>query len=449
MPRGRARHSLWDEIRCSNQTSYCNCIERRVFLHYISLCCIYINMTPEDIRTLLKRRTNPKHWRHQERILYAELSKLDNFYCDCIEWSHPIKLLGLKRHNDQYFIDMTNDIMRVAQDRNIEFSAYYHPFGVLWKEACNEWEGRNHLMFHCDQVRYSDEFLDFVRSHPEMKVIVFSCQYLPDSSQGLENLRIIHWGSDYLLQKEEYQNINMIEKSFAASYHWISLNHNLKLARWMAALYLKGLGLDTSGWLSINIPTDDWRTHCRQCWSLLPDDDSRYGSIFEIGTERGKEHTINPPSQIYTTTNGNAENLDLRLRLMYANSAVEIVNESTFDFKFGIHMTEKFINSVYGMNLPIILGQLGIVEYCRNLGFDMFDDVVDNSYDVISRPIERLTAAIDRNRKLLEVRDFAIAAWHRCQPRLQANYELARYRLHDQVYNRVMSEVPAALDFLS
>jgi len=406
-------------------------------------------MNHDDIRTLLKRRTNPKYWRQKEKTLYAELSKLDNFYCDRVEWCHPIKLLGLKRHNDQYFVDMTNDIMRVAQDRNIEFSAYYHPFGVLWKEAYDEWEGRNHLMFHCDQVRYSDEFFEFVRTHPEMKVVVFSCQYLPDSNQGLENLRIVHWGADHLIQKAGYQTVDAAEKTFSLDYHWISLSYNPRLARWMAALYLKGLGLDSTGWLSINIPTDNWRTHCQQQWALSPDDDSRYGSIFEIGAERGNEHNINPPSQIYTTTNSNAENLNLRLRPMYANSAVEIVNESTFEFNIGTYVSEKFINSVYGMNLPIVLGQCGVVDYCRKLGFDMFDDVVDHSYDIISRPMDRLTAAIDRNRKLLEDRDFAIAAWHRCRHRLQANYELARYRLHDQVYNRVMSEVPAALDFLS
>ena len=406
-------------------------------------------MNHDDIRKILDRRPNPKYWRQKEKNLYAELSVSDNFYCDRIEWCHPIKLLGIKRHNDQYFVDMINNIMRMTQDRNIEFSAYYQPFGVLWKEACDEWEGKNHLIFHCDFAHYSDEFLDFVQTHPEMKVVVFSTHYLPDTGPSLENLHIIHWGSDYLLQKEEYLNINMIEKSFAANYHWISLTRIARLARWGAALYLKGLGLDATGWLSINIPNDNWRTRWQQHWSFLPDDDSRYGSIFEIGTERGKEHNIKPPSQIYTTVNGNAENLDLRLRPMYENSAVEIVNETTFEFKFGIHMTEKFINSVYGMNLPIVLGQLGIVEYCRKLGFDMFDDVVDHSYDVITRPIDRLTAAIDRNRRLLEDRDFAIAAWHRCQPRLQANYELARYRLHGQVYDRVMSEVPAALDFLS
>ena len=409
-------------------------------------------MNHDDIRYLLKRRSNPKYWRQQERILYAELSKFENFYCDQVKWCHPIKLLAAKRHNDQYFVDMANDIMRQVQDRNIEFSAYYQPFGVLWKEACDEWRGRNHLMFHCDQARYSDEFFDFVRAHPEMKVVVFSCQYLPDSNQGLENLRIIHWGADHLIQKAGYQTVDAVEKSFAPGYHWVSLSNDPKLHRWMAALYLKGLNLDSTGWLSIRKRLgENWRTLCQQCWTLSLADDSRYGSIFDIGFERIKEHDITPPTvdQIYTAPNDNAANLSLRLRPIYANSAVEIINESTFEFNIGTYVSEKFINSVYGMNLPIVLGQCGVVDYCRKLGFDMFDDVVDHSYDVISRPIDRLAAAIDRNRKLLEDRDFAISTWHRCQPRLQANYELARYRLHDQVYNRVMSEVPAALDFLS
>ena len=471
MPRARASHSLWDEIQYSRQTSYCNCIERRVFLHYISLCCIYINMTFGSTQKLLEQRnpkywriTTPKYWRAQEKILYAEKSKLENYYCDRVKWCHPIKLVGLKRHNDQYFVDMADDIMRMVQDRTLEFSAYYYPLGVPWREACDEWEGRTHLIFHCDFAQYSDEFLDFVRTHPEMKVVVFSCHYLPGNTPSLKNLRIVHWGSDYLIQKEEYQNVDAVEKSFATDYHWISLSHRPRLHRWMAALYLKGLGLDTTGRLSISkqpitsiyhpnsgIDITNWRVPYQHEWTLTLEQDNSYGSILDLGFERISKHNINPPApgQIYITPNGNAENLNLRLRPLYTNTAVEIVNETIFNFDLGIHMTEKFINSVYGMNLPIVQGQPGIIKYCRELGFDMFDDVIDQSYDLVVNPMERLAAAIDRNRRLLEDRDFAIASWHRCRLRLHANYELARYRLHDQVYNRVMSEVPAALDFLS
>jgi hypothetical protein len=413
-------------------------------------------MTPDELKMRLH---------HQRRR--ARTRK--NFYVDTVTWHHPVKILIYKRANDQYFVDIINDIIQQAMHRNIEFSAYYQAIGLPWDVVTDEWKAGNHLLFHCDNAFvHTDQFLNFARTHPEMKILLVSSQLFPENNAGLDNLRIIHWGSDYLLQKEEYQNIDAIEKSFATDYHWISLSNHPRLHRWMAALYLKGLGLDKTGRLSISkrpitfgmvpmydpndgIPISNWRVPYQHDWTLTQEQDNSYGSILDLGFERINERDINPPvrEQIYDMPDGNAANLNLRLRPLYTNSAVEIVNETIFNFDLGMHMTEKFINSVYGMNLPIVLGQSGIIKYCRALGFDMFDDVVDHSYDVIARPIDRLTAAIDRNRRLLEDRDFAIAAWHRCQHRLQANYELARYRLHDQVYDRVMSEVPAALDFLS
>ena len=413
-------------------------------------------MTPDELKLHL----------HRQRRRSKNPPK---FYVDDVSWQHPIEILIHKRANDQYFVDIINDIMQQAMDRNIEFSAYYQAIGLPWAVVTDEWKGRNHLLFHCDNAfMHTDDFFNFVRTHSEMKILLISSQLFPENNQGLVNLRIIHWGSDYLLEKEEYQNIDAIEKSFVTDYHWISLSNHPRLHRWMAALYLKGLGLDTTGRLSISkqpitfgmvpmynpnngITITNWRVPCQHEWIVTQEQDNSYSSIFDLGFEQISDHDLNPPvrEHIYDSADGNAANLHLRLRPLYTNTAVEIVNETIFNFEMGMHMTEKFINSVYGMNLPIVLGQPGIVKYCRALEFDMFDDVVDHSYDVITRPIDRLTAAIDRNRRLLEDRDFAMAAWHRCQPRLQANYELARHRLHDQVYTRVMSEVPAALDFLS
>ena len=413
-------------------------------------------MTPDELKLHL----------HRQRRRSKNPPK---FYVDDVSWQHPIEILIHKRANDQYFVDIINDIMQQAMDRNIEFSAYYQAIGLPWAVVTDEWKGRNHLLFHCDNAfMHTDDFFNFARNHPEMKILIVGSHLFPENNAGLDNLHIIHWGSDYLLEKEEYQNIDAIEKSFVTDYHWISLSNHPRLHRWMAALYLKGLGLDTTGRLSISkqpitfgmvpmynpnngITITNWRVPCQHEWIVTQEQDNSYSSIFDLGFEQISDHDLNPPvrEHIYDSADGNAANLHLRLRPLYTNTAVEIVNETIFNFEMGMHMTEKFINSVYGMNLPIVLGQPGIIKYCRALGFDMFDDVVDQSYDLIVSPLDRLTAAIDRNRRLLEDRDFAIAAWHRCQPRLQANYELARHRLHDQVYTRVMSEVPAALDFLS
>jgi hypothetical protein len=99
------------------------------------------------------------------------------------------------------------------------------------------------------------------------------------------------------------------------------------------------------------------------------------------------------------------------LRNLYKQSAIEIVNETTFE-EPGYHVTEKFLQSVYGLNLPIVLGQSGIISYLRSLGFDMFDDIIDTKYDSIQSPFLRLTTAIKSNQRLLADRDYAIQIWH-------------------------------------
>jgi hypothetical protein len=119
-----------------------------------------------------------------------------------------------------------------------------------------------------------------------------------------------------------------------------------------------------------------------------------------------------------------ARNFDLNLRTLYAESFVEIVGEPVFMMP-GITVTEKYLNSVYGFNFPIILSGAGTVAHLRGLGFDMFDDVIDHSYDDISSHMSRLVAAIDLNRRLLEDTVHAKQNWLRCRSRFDHNHSLA------------------------
>jgi hypothetical protein len=50
--------------------------------------------------------------------------------------------------------------------------------------------------------------------------------------------------------------------------------------------------------------------------------------------------------------------------------------------------------------VPIVIGYRGIVEDCRRIGFDMFDDVVDNSHDDLD-DISRWQQALERNKNLI------------------------------------------------
>lgn len=82
-----------------------------------------------------------------------------------------------------------------------------------------------------------------------------------------------------------------------------------------------------------------------------------------------------------------------------------LIDENFFDCKFALHhklskdsyidlvmesfdnelpfKTEKCVKPFYNLQFPIICGHTGIVNDLRNEGFDMFDDIIDHSYDLI------------------------------------------------------------------
>lgn len=63
------------------------------------------------------------------------------------------------------------------------------------------------------------------------------------------------------------------------------------------------------------------------------------------------------------------------------DSYIELVTES----RYGIlpFKTEKCVKPFYNLQFPLILGHEGIVEDLRKMDFDMFDDLINHSYDNI------------------------------------------------------------------
>jgi hypothetical protein len=132
---------------------------------------------------------------------------------------------------------------------------------------------------------------------------------------------------------------------------------------------------------------------------------------------------------------------------MYRNSFVEIVTESTFaEPSFAI--TEKTAHSFFGCNFPIILGGCGIIAHLREIGFDMFDDVVDHSYDQIANPFDRIVSAIESNRRLLIDSDHAKQSWRRCHTRFEHNVQTVR-NIYAWYEHRAKTKFARVLDGLS
>ena len=106
----------------------------------------------------------------------------------------------------------------------------------------------------------------------------------------------------------------------------------------------------------------------------------------------------------------------------YESSDIEVVLETLFDDK-RLHLTEKSLRPI-ALGQPFILaGTHGSLEYLHSYGFITFNDIWNESYDLIEDPEERLIKIVDlmkqianwtpwvKERKLAEAR--AIAEYNR------------------------------------
>jgi hypothetical protein len=93
----------------------------------------------------------------------------------------------------------------------------------------------------------------------------------------------------------------------------------------------------------------------------------------------------------------------LNLGYVYGSSAVNIVTETQYFDATGI-VTEKSLLAFAAEQIPIVIGHPGIVQHCRDMGFDMFDDLVNTNYDSINngQGLERAEQALIRNRDLIQ-----------------------------------------------
>lgn len=264
------------------------------------------------------------------------------------------------------------------------------------------------------------------------------------------NVCFIHIGCDILCQMNDYPKlVPQKDKNFSTDKFWISLNHVPRPARIMSASYLMGHDLgrcdnQSTGMLRLSTYTmdsfDNWRDYFQSCINKSTESVTiTQAEIMQSGFLKLKnlEHGGQPAGMIYDGLKGfdNATNFDNSLRHLYQSSAVEIVNETVY-YSTGIMVSEKFLNSVYGYNLPIVLSNPGTVKYLQQHGFDMFDDVIDISYDAIRDPFQRMITAIESNIKLFTDKNYAIGTWEKCLDRLDSNHQYARQSMYDHFFQQ-------------
>lgn len=85
---------------------------------------------------------------------------------------------------------------------------------------------------------------------------------------------------------------------------------------------------------------------------------------------------------------------------VFEPSCISLITE-TVCIEREAHITEKTVMSVYGGTIPIWVGGWRCADAMQILGFDIFEDIVDHSYQKLENPWDRVEKSIYLNQNLL------------------------------------------------
>jgi hypothetical protein len=299
------------------------------------------------------------------------------------------------------------------------------------KDLLDSWKEFN--WWHDHQQTGSTSIQEFARRHATAQIVLFTSMENLHLEINEPNLHVIPWGGDWVNQRTEYSTLTpVLDKNFDSKKTYISLNRNVRTHRLITLSYLYGQEYDNTGVITylknpagmpeVLLDIVSWEFESRhdtirasilRGFDRLKSDTTLSTDDYEIYHQHGQRST------------DNASNFENRLRNLYRDSFVEIVSESVFSSP-SFMFTEKTAHAFYGCNFPIMLAGCGAVAHLRELGLDVFDDVVNHSYDSIQNPIDRVVAAVESNRTLLTNTDYAKQSWKRCQPRFEHNVAVMR-----------------------
>jgi hypothetical protein len=363
--------------------------------------------------------------------------------------------------NDKFSFELFHELLR---DLGVDYEAYYvwsnpphelknfltntkftKPNVILGiKDLLDLWKDYN---FWHETAQPGIKLLDQIaKLHSDKNFIIFtSLENIKSEEINSPNIQFISWGGDIVNQADSYKNIVPVtDKNFSSNKSYISLNRNKRAHRLVLLSYLFGKEYHQHGtitYLGQQIDTQNF-DNLLDCvaWEFDPRHDSARTAMLQGYTQfYNNKELATDDYKIYKQANDNVTNFNLQLRTKYQDSFVEIVSESSFAAPSFL-ITEKVLNSMYGCNFPIILSGVGAVAHLRDIGFDVFDDIVDHRYDLIANPFDRIISAIEDNKQLLVDPDLTKKIWVANKDRFTNNIGIAKDHMHNWFQDRTIAQ---------
>jgi hypothetical protein len=148
-------------------------------------------------------------------------------------------------------------------------------------------------------------------------------------------------------------------------------------------------------------------------------------------------HAFEIPGRYFDMGNNNSKsNVDRwnqGLYKLFSKSAVSLISEC-LDYEPIMCYSEKSLFAMQGLTFPIWVGGHQSARLWQQHGFDVFDDVIDHSYQDCDTVIERCTRAIKDNMRILSDLEYARELRQQHHKRLVEN----KNKVFDSVHKNFM-----------
>ena len=332
----------------------------------------------------------------------------------------------------KYHIDHDVEIYRFFYDVGMEFTQYEHLKNINY---------RSKIIFWITNDSFEDEGnIINNQDRKELKKIETICNDNPDKIFILCNWQ---YNLNQFITARNLFTINPINVKFNNRYircnkkifkdkRWILLNNKMLPHRLCLISYLVSHGLDKNG-LITNGNNYAFLEFSQQS-TFIEKYLKKVLDFFNFGNNSEKVKTaynkvLNDDYDklflhLYESDKSNSYNYRYLMKNVYQHTALEIISSSSFFDAF--ILGEKEIQNIYAQNFPIYISSPYTADIMKNkFGFDIFDDIIDHSYDKIIDPGKRLLTAIDSNIHLLNNTVDLEALWYKNQHRFEKNCNIA------------------------
>lgn len=310
---------------------------------------------------------------------------------------------------------------------------------IFWVVMDTIIDNKRYDFYYQEKIEVLEKLENICKLNADKKFILLIAQHNLQRQVSVKNLFI----SNVLNLKLPAKYTECIKKS--SNSRWVTFNRNPNPHKLGLVSYLASKNIDKHG--SINFDCEHFLMEKYNFFRYFKFNDEEKKELkkgfYRVSLGNIKNHNIPPFESNFV------ENYNKNLLTHYENSHLEIIAGSLF-FEPTPYFSEKEVQSVYGKVFPIFINTHNAVSTWKKIhGMDVFEDIIDHTYDSIEDPTKRLLSAINLNMHLLNGTTDLVKLWIKNKERFEENCQQMNKLLYDEEFQQKIDQeqIKKALDY--